>query len=562
MSDYDAEWENSGHFPSSKKSRPIIAKKNDGKSSKFLVNQSPFAKNLKNHPIVAKIDDDNGIDDDDVDPIFMDGEFDTLATINNGSLGVTPKSNDSLMGLSHSSSETPAISNTTTTVVRKAIKKSKEVKRTGDDGRIETILPYNVFRSKPDGTNEGKEKSQRPVPQLPPPPPRQPQRKQKAAPQNTSVNQFPKTDLKGDSDEQPKVKSPPVRIAPLLSPMVDEPSSVITEDHNHNEEHNQYVFDYMAEGENVQPPMSVMSARSRRHGGGSKHHMVRHTLPTSQKVTANPSNMLSNLFISIEEERHLHRLTAQHLRAIHNWLLFLPSILLTLFAGLVVLIFEADIQLADDRSQVYSSVAVGVLSLVSVLLQALTKQLDLGTKSALHDACSVALKRLSEDILLTVSATADTIPAEYVALIGEKYGQAADACPLMIPYKLEAASSYLSDRMVLMLRPPMGQAPDKEPRKSIDLLRLYATAYDELTAEVINHFAFPIHIPDPRKASQTALRSFKSIVTEGKEVGRRWYLKSLLCPCLGDDEERSLFDVASTAVVVGDPTRSHSQRSI
>jgi len=519
MSNYDPQWENTGAFPSSKKSRPIITKSVDSNS------------------------------DDDKEHIFadeaFDDTFDTLASVNQASRENTSTPHDSLMTLSHSSSETPAISNTTTSVVRNALKKSKK----GNEGRIQKIYPYNMFRTIPEAKTEGQDERDR----------------DKAAPQqkgkgsSSTSGPPPRPEQKGRKDvEQAKSKSPPVRVAPISSTMEDDPSSVITDDHQH--EHNEYIYNYMAEGTEIEPPMSVMSARSRRHGGGSKHHMVRHTLPTSQKVAANPGKMLKNLFVSIEEERHLHRLTAQHLRAIHNWLLFLPSILLSLVAGLVVLIFEADINFsADDR--VYSSISVGVLSLVSVFWQALCKQMDLGTKSALHDACAVALKRLSEDILLTMSA-AETIPAEYVALIGEKYGQAADGCPLNIPYKLEAASSHLSDRMVLMLRPPMGQAQHKQP-KNMDLLRLYSTAYDELSAEVINHYAFPFFIPDPRKVSDTALRNFKSIITKGKEIDRRRNCKSFLCPCLGTpDEERSLFDVLP-AVVVGGPLtyNSASQRS-
>ncbi len=512
---YDSQWENSGAFPSSKKSRPIITK-NDGSDSEGATDH---------------IFSDEG----------FDTTFDTLASVNQVTRETTSAPHDTLMTLSHSSSETPAISNTTASAVRNAVKKSKQ----GSEGRAEKIYPYNMFRTIPEGKNEGQEKKEKHTKQ------------QNGKGSMNSTGKPPRVDPKRvKEDEQPR-RSPPARITSLLAPVQDEPSSVITGD-DHQQEHNQFIYDYMAEGADVE----VMSARSRRHGGGSKHHMVRHTLSTSQKVTANPSNMVKNLFISIEEERHLHRLTAQHMRAIHNWFLFLPSILLSLLAGLVVLIFEADINFSDN-ARVYASISVGVLSLVSVFWQALCKQMDLGTKSALHNACSVALKRISEDILLTMSA-AETIPAEYVALIGEKYGQAADACPLTIPYKLEAASSHLSDRMVLMLRPPLGQNQSHKQPKRIDLLRLYATAYDELSAEVINHFAFPFALPDPRGVSETALRNFKSIIIEGKDKGSGRSMKSLLCPCLGlDDEETSLFDILP-AVVEGGPltTKSFSQRSI
>lgn len=511
MPSYDTKWRNTGAFPIRDKGRPIIPKSNID-------------------PVHSNSSSSEG------DKVFEDGfenTFDTLATVNEGSRETVSSSYEGLMAVSHSSTETPAISNTTTAVVRNAVKKNKETQNSESESRIQKIYPYNVFRS----MAKGKEESQRESKTVP-------KSNDSGFAKGSAAAQPAKTEPKREkehADHPPPRRSPPVP-SPLLSAVEDELSSIITEDHHHPA-HTQYFYDYMAD---AQPPMSVMSVRSRRPGGGSKHHMVRHTLATTQKVSANPANMLKNLFISIEEERHLHRLTAQHLRAIHNWFLFFPSILLTLVAGLVVLIFEAEID-TSDQVRVFSSIGVGVLSMVSVVWQALSKQMDLGVKSSLHDSCSVALKRLSEDILLTMSA-AETIPAEYVALIGEKYGQAADSCPFPIPYKLEAAASHLSDRMILMLRPPLAEQSaqtQKYQPKQFDLLRLYATAYDELTAEVIHFFAFPFALPNPRTVSEAALRSFKSIITEGKEVDRcRCCSWRSIFPCLEDPEkERGLFDV-------------------
>jgi hypothetical protein len=401
-------------------------------------------------------------------------------------------------------------------------------------------------------------------------------------------------------EQQQQEQMPPILPPLLTSVMEDEPSSVITgEDeqeqyqhqHQHQHqpviEHNQYVYDYMMEGASVMSAGRSRVSRSSRpqrrvppHGGvgvgnGSipKHHnMIRHTLATSQQVVANSATMLKHLFGSIEEKRHMHRLTAQHLRAIHHWLLFLPAVLLTLISGVLVLVFEADLNLNDDKIDiihVYSSITVGVLLLVSVLWQALCKQLDFGVQGALHDSCAIALKRLSEDILLTLSAVAvvETIPAEYVALIGEKYEQAVDSCATptscTIPYKLEAAFTTLSNRMRLMLQPSptimMGGGNASEARgigsgknvQSSDLFRLYATAYDELSSQVVNYYLFPFTFPNPRRASEYALRNFKTIIIEGKEIDRscgKQYCYKYFCPCFGSpDEERSLFYVLSPA---------------
>eukprot|EP00537_Pseudo-nitzschia_pungens_P013512 CAMPEP_0172391484 /NCGR_PEP_ID=MMETSP1061-20121228/7879_1 /TAXON_ID=37318 /ORGANISM="Pseudo-nitzschia pungens, Strain cf. pungens" /LENGTH=559 /DNA_ID=CAMNT_0013122117 /DNA_START=78 /DNA_END=1757 /DNA_ORIENTATION=- len=537
-----SKWENSGAFPSRDKGRPILPKKS---------NIEPAPSHSSNSSEGDKIFEDGFESTFDIDKKKL---FDTLATVKEGSRekSILSSTYEGLMTVSHSSTETPAISNTTTSVVRNAVKKSKETQNSGsaESSRVQKVYPYNVnvFRSMACKNKDHPLSQQEGGRTVSTNPKDQGFATATATATSTTTpsgtSQPSKTESKRGTDRPSPRRSPPIP-SPLLSAVEDELSSIITEDH-HQQEPTQYVYDYMAD--NQHPPMSIASARSRR--GGSKHHMVRHTLATTQKISANPSNMLKNLFISIEEERHLHRLTAQHLRAIHNWFLFLPSILLTLVAGLVVLIFEADIN-SSDEVRVFSSIGVGVLCMVSVFWQALGKQLDLGVKSSLHDSCSVALKRLSEDILLTMSsAPADSIPAEYVALIGEKYGQAADACPFPIPYKLEAAAAHLSDRMILMLRPPLPEQPLPaslaQKHKNFDLLRLYATAYDELTTEVIHFVGFPFAIPDPRATSEAALRSFKSIVTEGKEVDRcrcchHW--RSIF-PCLEDPEqEPGLFDV-------------------
>jgi hypothetical protein len=279
-------------------------------------------------------------------------------------------------------------------------------------------------------------------------------------------------------------------------------------------------------------------------------YMVRHTLATSQQVTADPATMLENLFIGLEQERQMHKLTAQHLRAVNNWFLFLPSFTLALISGIAALVSQTNLDVSDT-TRIYYSIFVGIVALMSVFWQAVAKQLDLGSRASLHDSTTIALKRLSEDILLTLSAT-DKVPSEYVALTSEKLGQALDGCrPCVIPLRIQAAFSALSDRMVLMLHPPTGQAPPKQFRRMDFTMRLYATAFDELTTEIIHHWAWPFALPRPRAASDAALRNFKELITEGREASRcRGGVGFLFCHCLGEKtQERSLFDVLPAASV-------------
>jgi hypothetical protein len=248
--------------------------------------------------------------------------------------------------------------------------------------------------------------------------------------------------------------------------------------------------------------MATINALSPRSPNRQQRYMVRHTLATSQQVTADPATMLENLFIGLERERQMHKLTAQHFRAVNNWLLFLPSFTLALVSGIIALLSQTNLDVSDT-TRVYYSIFVGIVALMSVFWQAVAKQLDLGSRASLHDSTTIALKRLSEDVLLTLSST-DKVPGEYVAMTSEKLGQALDGCTSVIPLRIQSAFSAISDRMVLMLHPPTGQAPPKQFRSMDFTMRLYATAFDELTTEIIHHWAWPFILP-PRAASDAAL---------------------------------------------------------
>jgi hypothetical protein len=336
--------------------------------------------------------------------------------------------------------------------------------------------------------------------------------------------------------------------SPLL--VGDKTSSSITDEHHHQDR--SHHSDGGGSLHDYSHTMSFLSNWPTR--GGRNQYRTRHILASLQQLETDSASLLRHLFIGIEAERHMNRLAALHLRSLHSWFLFFPAILLTLGAGVIVLVFEADLNTTPE-ARVYASIAVGVSSLMSVFWQALNKQLDMATRAALHDATSTALKRLSEDILFTLSAT-DKFSPEYVCLIGEKASQAIDSCcPSRIPVKLNTAFSAMSDRMILMLHPPIRQTEASRKcivQNKLEFIWLYTAAYDELSAEIINYIGFPIFLPSPRRACDTALRNFKTIVTEGKNaVGRTRHCLKQFCPCITTaDEERSLFDVIPAVAVV------------
>jgi hypothetical protein len=264
--------------------------------------------------------------------------------------------------------------------------------------------------------------------------------------------------------------------------------------------------------------------------------------------------MLKNFFVALEQHRLMHKLTAEHMRVIDTWFLFAPSITLTLMTGVVIFVFETTLKVQSD-GRVYAAIIAGITAFVSVFWQALSRQLDLGTQGALHEAAAGTLQKLSADILFTISSTTksdDGISAHYVALVAEKYDQAMAMSPATIPYVLESAFAAVSNSLDLMLNPPVSKKSKRKKRlQNVDLIRLYAKAYDELAAEILNHWAWPLAFPPPRRASERAIRSFTLVITEGRRSnGMRWlsFLRPLKKP------KRSLFDVfpTSSSVSAGD----------
>ena len=460
---------------------------------------------------------------------------------------MTASFQDSLMALSHSSSDTPSMNNNATAARRDFHEKqSKETEDdgidTGNNGKKESH-PFNIYRSFSKDKQERLEAEEK-----------HPRLLKKRSPMgvtspvistnvcNVVSSSLASTVKEPDEKDRPACSRFPVSLDPDPSP---EKSYDGISDENPSQKYNQCFED----GDEIlhdEPKMISVLPNKHLKGGMS----------VSSQISSNPTSLLQNLFAGIEAERQMHRLAALHLRSINNWLLFLPSILLTLGAGIVSLVFEADLQTVSN-SDVYASVAVGVSALISVFWQALSKQLNMGTRATLHEKTSIALKRLSEDMVVTLSsskAEAKVIPSEYVTLIGEKASQAIDSCcSSQVPIKLDAAFWAMSDRMVLLLNPPIG--PTQTSMKCIaqdrlDFVRLYATAYDELSAEIINSIGFPIFLPTPRRVCDSALRNFKTIVTEGKDVkdqSRHCLNRFYSCMFRTGDGDRRLFDVLPAA---------------
>eukprot|EP00560_Eucampia_antarctica_P002873 CAMPEP_0197841418 /NCGR_PEP_ID=MMETSP1437-20131217/46164_1 /TAXON_ID=49252 ORGANISM="Eucampia antarctica, Strain CCMP1452" /NCGR_SAMPLE_ID=MMETSP1437 /ASSEMBLY_ACC=CAM_ASM_001096 /LENGTH=313 /DNA_ID=CAMNT_0043451167 /DNA_START=14 /DNA_END=955 /DNA_ORIENTATION=+ len=123
--------------------------------------------------------------------------------------------------------------------------------------------------------------------------------------------------------------------------------------------------------------------------------------PYSIDVLVKNSDRVENMHLYFEVEmsraRFIHGLTSIHYRKMYDKFLFYPTILLTLISGLFSFAASGSLSLSDDIKQIFAG-CVGVMSLVSIFMQSLTKQLDYSGKATAHEAASVSLRRLQNQL--------------------------------------------------------------------------------------------------------------------------------------------------------------------
>jgi len=99
-------------------------------------------------------------------------------------------------------------------------------------------------------------------------------------------------------------------------------------------------------------------------------------------------------------EQQQQKLSALHLRALHDWTIFAPSIALTLLTG-VLGILAASGLVPGETAQTGMAFAISVIAVVSVAVQSLNKQLNFGGRAGMHAACSSQLRKLLSTVQIS-----------------------------------------------------------------------------------------------------------------------------------------------------------------
>ena len=96
--------------------------------------------------------------------------------------------------------------------------------------------------------------------------------------------------------------------------------------------------------------------------------------PKQHFLLRNKKESLDKLIVDILMEQQQQKLSALHLQALHDWMIFAPSITLTLLTGVLGVLVKSTL-VPGETAQTGLALAISVIAVVSVAVQSLNKQL-------------------------------------------------------------------------------------------------------------------------------------------------------------------------------------------
>lgn len=198
--------------------------------------------------------------------------------------------------------------------------------------------------------------------------------------------------------------------------------------------------------------------------------------------------ILVELYLSVEKERHMHKLTGIYLLASDTWFVFLPSIALAFLAGIIALLVPA-------------SAWVGVIPLLSAFCQAWGKHLRLASRGDMHEQTSIVLRDLTTELHALITSSDTDISDHEIKCAQERFIQARNTCGSNIPVEINNPFDVLQKKVVLSNENAYGNT-------SINNFRI-GTAYDILVSKIIQNRRWPFLLPRAEKLVEETFDEFE-----------------------------------------------------
>ena len=184
---------------------------------------------------------------------------------------------------------------------------------------------------------------------------------------------------------------------------------------------------------------------------------------TDHRIVEGREQQLWSLHKTIEITRLEHVLAAKYFSFRHFWFLFLPAALVTAFSAILSFL-ASSVVVESHASAEWFTLIVGALASVSVLIQAVSEQLQFRSRAAMHDSAALDLKSMVQDLefksIQAIEygddahdlATKEGKPIIQVDVYQEKFQQVMQACKSHVPQAIEQCFNTLDDRLEESLR--------------------------------------------------------------------------------------------------------------
>jgi hypothetical protein len=221
------------------------------------------------------------------------------------------------------------------------------------------------------------------------------------------------------------------------------------------------------------------------------------TAPTKTKYgtideSVNWNDILLKFGVLIDRQRQMQRLAGEFYRCRFFWLCFLPAILVTMATSIVSFFFDT------------SNVVVGILGVVAVFFQGLTKQLDYKSRSDLHLTTAHALQRLVEqldDFHLLHEEMRDPRTEMFLKkVVREKYDQAMNGVTSASAVPIEIVAAFGLIQAKIDEKTPHKKGDFFEPTEELNI------AFEYLFNAFCNAWFFPMFLRRPNTAVLIALK--------------------------------------------------------
>ena len=183
-------------------------------------------------------------------------------------------------------------------------------------------------------------------------------------------------------------------------------------------------------------------------------------ITTEQIIIEGREQQLWSLHKTIEITRLEHVLAAKYFSFRHFWFLFLPAALVTAFSAILSFLASSVVVEGHASADLFSLV-VGALASVSVLIQAISEQLQFRSRAAMHESAALDLKGMVQDLefqsikAIEYGGSSKLLEGKKIIEVDvyqEKFQQVMQACKSHVPQAIEQCFNTLDDRLEESLR--------------------------------------------------------------------------------------------------------------